>query len=146
MRKKHKHLTFPRVFAPVLRRRKWVTGLGASAGIPVVTADDMARLKERYEIRNEQDVVLYLRQHPYLVDVLLEASDVIPQFFWQGIKLLVEVYTDHEYPTDRRLNAIIKPPRERSREAYACLGKLDWDWWLDTKRDKAKNMMSIMLE
>lgn len=134
MRKKHKHLTFPRAFAPVLRRKK------------LVTAADVARLKEKYEFRNEQEVVRYLRQHPYLVDVLLEASDVIPQFFWQGVKLLVEVYTDHEYPTDRQLHTIIQPPRERSGEAYDCLGKLDWDWWLDTKRDKARNMMSIILE
>lgn len=90
---------------------------------------NVARLERRMRFRNEPEVSIYLKQHPDLVTVLLEALDELPAHFGPDTPMVLEVLTDPEEEDEiRTLSAIIQTTFEPER-AIALEDRFIDAWW-----------------
>jgi len=116
-----------------------VNGRSRAAGSALAAnpTDSITRLAQRYTFRRPDEVAAFLHEHPRLSAVLLEASDVIPDYFGHDAPLFLEVFTDPETEPDaRELFAIVRTSMEPD-EAVARLDRLDEEWWLDASSDES---------
>jgi len=101
----------------------------AAVGNVAAAPSALDQLGARYEYRRPPEVVQYLRQHPHLVPLLVEAADVIPHYFGAGAALVLEVFTDPEDNDPRpELFAVV----QTTLGPVAALDRLDRlgaDWW-----------------
>jgi len=118
---------------PVLRRRKMAVVRGSVAPVPTVSAEQVAELKERYTFRREGEVLQYLRRYPSVVEVLMEARDVVRQFFGEGTHLVLEVITDYEDRTWQDLWILIYTDLE-SNQARVVLHEFFRKWWFEADK------------
>lgn len=145
MRRKYKYQVVAHPMVPILRRRKISPARGGVTAIPTVSHEQIAQLKERYTFRREEEVVQFLRRYPFLVEVLMEASEVIPRYFEKdmGIENVLEVEVDYEDPTYVMLFLVIEV-RNRWDEAYECERKFSYGWGLSAiKRAQCKICISL---
>lgn len=101
-------------------------------GLPVLGEErnTLDRVSARYALRRPTEVTDYLRQHPHLIPILVEAAEVIPRYFGADTPLVLEVFTDPESETDEReLFAIVRTPLGPD-DALETLYRLQDDWWL----------------
>jgi hypothetical protein len=110
----------------------------------VATEPALQSLGQLYTFRRPEEVSGFLRAHPFLIPLLLEAHSKIVQCFGPSPEVVLEVVTDPEAMDDRELFAFIRsslPPDE----ALGKLDKLDKEWWLD-EADRAEGNLCIHLE
>ena len=98
---------------------------------PSAPSPDIGHLPERYVVSDPDEVADYLRQYPHLLPLLAEAAAVIPRYFPDDLRLVLEVFSDNETgETDRELFIVAQTSLE-PEEALARLHQLDEEWWLD---------------
>lgn len=92
---------------------------------------ELDRLAARYTFRDPDEVRSYLRIYPHLVQVLVEATEVIPRYFGEDAPLALEVFSDPEgTPEDKDLFAYIGVPIDRN-DAFDRLDRFDDEWWFE---------------
>lgn len=94
-----------------------------------------------YVFQDGQKVRTFLRQHPYLVPLLVEAREAIAAFFGGNTPVSLEVVVDPEAEGDPELYAQIHTAAGSS-EALRALRCLDEGWWLRTL-DRARCLLTI---
>jgi len=114
------------------------------AGQIVATEPALQSLRQLYIFRRPEEVYGFLKTHPLLIPLLLEAHNKIVQYFGPSPEVVLEVVTDPEAMDDRELFAFIRtglPPDE----ALNKLDRLDKEWWLD-EADRAEGELCIDVE
>ena len=97
--------------------------------------DGLDLLRGRYAVRRPDEVAAYLRDHPNLVPLLVEAADVIPRYFGPDAPLVLELVTDPEDDAPvPELFALVRTTLDRI-DALDRLDRLDADWWTDASPD-----------
>ncbi len=105
--------------------------------------DAVSDWRARYELINVDEVEAYVRRHPFLVPLLVEAPDRITALFGphRGLVLEAPVFPDdgtqHLYLNVRTSDAIDVAMERRER--------LEEGWWLDAMR-QARARMTVDLE
>ncbi len=103
------------------------------------------KLRKRYEFRGNTTVEAFLKDNPFLVQLLLDACDRIrDEYFGRRTWVALEVVTDPEALGDQQLFVIIRT-RLRPKIARALLSELDRRWWLDVL-PAAQGKMELSLE
>jgi len=100
-------------------------------------------LSQRYTMREPSKVRDFLRRHPFLMLLLLEAHEKVLAYFGAEARATLEIITDPEVEDDQELFVFVRtllPPKE----AFARLEQLDREWWLDAS-EKAQGKMCIHL-
>jgi hypothetical protein len=101
-------------------------------------------LEQFYTFRRPEEVMEFMRAHPFLVPLLEEVRGQIAQYFGLTPEVILEVVTDPEAENDLDLFAFIRtslPPDE----ALSKLDRLDQEWWLD-RVDHAEGKLCIDVE
>lgn len=96
-----------------------------------VSAEDLRRLHQAYELRNPDEIVPYLAEHPELVPLLIEGRRQIDHYFAKGVPVSLSLDTDPE-EGDQGLYAWILTgmPGEESDER---LVRMWHEWWYEQK-------------
>ncbi len=103
------------------------------------------RLRRRYEFRGGTAVKDFLKDNPFLFQLLFEAYDKIREkYFGPRASMALEVVADPEAPRDQQLFVVIQT-RFRPKIAHALLSELDRGWWLDAL-PAAQGKMELSLE
>lgn len=123
-----------------------VTRIWQETGAPTVrTFDFETRLLERlYTFRRHAEVSRFLKKHPFLVPLLLEAYSKFGNYFGPYPQVFLEVVTDPEAPDDRELFALIYTSLTPD-EALDRLERLDKGWWLEASH-RSQGKLCIHLE
>ena len=148
-------------FREALDKQEW----GASAKYPKFTDTEFAsdledkvelvdaflladgpigNLRKRYEFREGGEVENFLRQNPFLTELLLVAPGKIRKYFGSGPQLALKVVKDPEVGKDRRLFVLIRTELH-PEDALDRLDELYDDWWLDML-SRANHKLSIDVE
>ena len=110
----------------------------------ILTQQDVDSLDRLYAFRRRDEVISFLSDHPFLVELLQEAHGEIQIYFNSYLQMTLEVVADPEAIDDRELVLFIHtelPPVE----ALASLHRLDEDWWLDAS-DASRGKLCIHVE
>ncbi len=91
---------------------------------------DIVRIESVYDFGDRDEVLGFLDLHPFLVPILIEASEIMPDYFPHGYALALDLSIDPEFPEDRVLFAFVRS-RMRADEALDHLDWLDRGGWLD---------------
>ena len=88
------------------------------------------RLAGLYRFDNAS-VNRFLRENPFLLDLLIEAHKKIQQYFGPHTQVTLEVFTDPEAKDFQQLFALVhaSPPSEEEDDPLESLCD---EWWLDT--------------
>lgn len=111
---------------------------------PTFGSSIIAELSARYRFRDPEEVVGYLREHPYLVPLLHEVGDQIARYFGPGAEVALQVVVDREAEEQRDLFALIGTDLPIV-EAKRRLDELDAGWWLEAL-DQARCNLTIDVE
>ena len=101
-------------------------------------------LEQLYTFRRPEEVSEFLRDHSFLVPLLLEAHGKIEQYFGSSSEVILEVITDPEAEDDHELFALV-PTNLSPDEALSHLDRFDQEWWLDAS-SQAHCLLNIDLE
>ena len=93
-------------------------------------ADALALIDDLFRFENYSAVADFLRIHPYLFGLLLEAYVEIEDVFPVVDQLILRVVSDPESEDDERLFLFIQAPID-PETAYGALQQLDKIWWID---------------
>ena len=121
--------------------QRW-TQLGAATSI--LTPQQVDSVERLYAFRRRDEVISFLSDHPFLVELLHEAHAKIQIYFDSYLPMILEVVADPEAIDDRELVLFIQtdlPPVE----ALASLDRLDEDWWL-VASDASRGKLCIHVE
>lgn len=88
------------------------------------------RLERLYTFRDYVLVSRFLRENPFLLDLLLEAHDEIREYFASNLQVGLEVFTDPEAEDSRQLVALIRTDLPLQEEVDR-LDAFYEGWWLD---------------
>ena len=116
-------------------------------GRPAVKAPelDLKHLERMYGFRNRQDVMRFVREHPFLLPLLLEARPAIERHFGGDATVIIRLFADSEdAAAGPMLYAGIVTAMSAS-EAAERLDQLDEDWWLDHS-DRAQGLLCLTVE
>jgi hypothetical protein len=106
-------------------------------GGPAVKAPelDLKHLERMYGFRNRRDVMNFIREHPFLLPLLLEARPAIERHFGREARVVLEVLIDPEdHPAQPVLYACVQTHLS-AKEASRLLDQFDEDWWLDASEN-----------
>ncbi len=101
-------------------------------------------LREMYPFHSDTTVTSFLRVHPQLADVLLEARPRIEEHFDRGTPVQLEVVTDPENAGGDQLFAYIHTSLSVD-EALARLDEFDEEWFLH-QLPQVRDQLSFDLE
>ena len=101
-------------------------------------------LERIYSLRNAAAVRRFLRAHPQLLEVLLEAYIHLQRYFGSKPQVTLEVVSDPEVEGLEELFAYILTDLPVD-EAMARLDKLDQEWFLD-QLDRVDGRLNFNLE
>ncbi|MCX7707648.1 MAG: hypothetical protein N2204_06550 [Anaerolineae bacterium] len=92
--------------------------------------EKLSQIRRIYGFRGEAEAVRFLRMHPALIDLLLEALPHVERYFGPHPEVVLEVVVDPEASDSEELFANIRTslPVE---EALECLNQFDEEWFLD---------------
>ena len=116
----------------------------ASASSITLPAYQFSLVEQLYILRRRNEVTGFLKAHPFLVPLILEAYGKIAEYFGPSAEVVLEVTTDPEAEDDQELFVLMQAQRS-PHEALACLDRLDQEWWLDAL-PKAQCKMTIDVE
>jgi len=100
------------------------------------------QLEQLYQLRNPEEVWLFLEVHQYLVPLLIEAHGHIRKYF-PIADLVLEYAPDPEIAGEEQLLVLIAFG-ENVDEDHDALQRFNHDWWFDAG-DQAFNDVCIML-
>ncbi len=83
-----------------------------------------------YKMEDPVAVSLFLREHSFLVNVLLEAFPKLETYFGAGSSVILRVIEEPDAPSEAELFAMVQttlPPVE----ALGRLKSFDKEWWLE---------------
>lgn len=109
-------------------RRDWTESTSSTA---LERERSIEQLAERYAFTDFIAVAGFLRENPFLLDILLELHERIRDYFGSDVGLMLEVFTDPEADDFQQLFALIHTGLPLEREA-TLLESLYDEWWLDT--------------
>jgi len=95
---------------------------------PTVDAD-VSKVATAYTFRRAAEVEQFLREHPSLIDMLVEARAVIQRVFLEATTLTLEVVSDPEIAGERTLFAYISSGPDALESAHR-LRAFDQEWFL----------------
>lgn len=101
-------------------------------------------LRQLYTFRNQEEVLKFLQEHPFLVELLLEAYSHIKEHFGFRTPVFLEVVHDPEIINDSQLVAFIQTDLDPIR-ALEKLDRFDKDWWVEASR-RGEGKLCIHLE
>jgi len=110
----------------------------------IVESSRLRRLGEFYSFRDMPPVRRFLRAHPQLIDVLLEAHTYLEKHFGPGPLVTLEVVSDPEAVDWDQLFAYILTSLPVD-EAQARLDRLDEEWFLG-QLDRIGDLFNFNLE
>lgn len=99
---------------------------------------------QAYELRDREEVVGFVEEHPELKGMLAEAQTRIPEHFGNDTAMALEVATDIDSENAKELLLLI-PVELSVDDAMARMSRLDEDWWLDGSV-RAKGLMNVDIE
>ena len=88
-------------------------------------------------------IAQFLMQQPFLLSLLVEASEEIEQIFEPDVRLFLELEEDPEEDFDE-LFIVIQTDKE-GEEALALLSELDETWFLEVL-PRARNLLNLTVE
>jgi hypothetical protein len=103
----------------------------------------IAQIQSCYSDAASTETVQFLATHPALVPLLLEAHNVIGQYF-PAAPIYLRVATDPETTNEVTLIAAIEP-QELPQEAANHFMQFMDNWWLDAL-DRADDKLTITIE
>jgi hypothetical protein len=109
-----------------------------------ISQADIQTLEQLYTFREQSEVVEFLEQHPFLVPVLIAASDQIPQYFPDS-ELFLEVFFDPESIDSVQLVLSILMKLD-PHDAVARQNQFDVDWWLKNTTHEVRSRLFTLLE
>ncbi|MDP8974557.1 MAG: hypothetical protein M3N45_15665 [Actinomycetota bacterium] len=92
-----------------------------------VSADNLHRLHQAYDLRNPEEIVAYLAKYPELVPLLIEGRRQIDHYFGEGVPVSLSLDTDLE-EGDQGLYAWILTDM-LGDESRQQLYRLWHEWW-----------------
>lgn len=96
---------------------------------------------EQFDLRDENRVIQYLRQNPFLASLILEAKSQIARFFSPETRIAIEVSAD---PGDGSSQLFfLVPTRLNANETYDLFERLDREWWLEAS-ERAQFRINII--
>lgn len=109
---------------PELTLRRDVT-----SSVLIEQEEKLSQIRRIYGFRGEAEAVRFLRMHPALIDLLLEAPPHVERYFGANPEVVLEVVVDPEANDSEELFANIRTslPVE---EALERLDQLDEGWFL----------------
>lgn len=99
------------------------------ADIVFFTDGRIAKLRGRYEFRDDELVETFLDSHAFLIRPLLDAYDKVREYFSPQSRLALKVAIDPEAPQDQQLFVFIQTTLG-PRAARTLLAEFDRNWWL----------------
>ena len=104
----------------------------------------LARLEDCYAFKEpENEVINFLREHPYLFELLEEAHDKIKEYYDEDTHAFLEITSDYEGEGFRELFVRIETSLP-VKEALSILDRFDEEWWFDASA-RAQGRMNIVL-
>ena len=104
---------------------------------------DLDRVAELYRFRNPDDVRAFLREHPEVVEPLLEAIEVIPRYFGAEAPLALAVEWARESDGRPELIALIGTDLDADA-SLAALRRFDEEWGIEAMQ-RAKHDLLFTL-
>ncbi|MDI6781100.1 MAG: hypothetical protein QME49_03200 [bacterium] len=106
--------------------------------------DEFACLYQFYKVQSEDEIISFIRKHPFLLPILVDAPVEIYRIFPRDdVKLELELHHDSEEDYDE-LFVVIKSPYS-PQKARKSMDKLDETWFLEIM-DRTKNKLCITEE
>ncbi|MEK7275276.1 MAG: hypothetical protein AAB296_04935 [Candidatus Desantisbacteria bacterium] len=119
----------------------------STIAIPLIEKEhqeELVCLPQFYKVFNEDKVISFLKNYPFLLPILVEAPIEIYRIFPRDdINLELELHHDPEEDYDE-LFVVIKSPYS-PQKARELMDKLDETWFLEIM-DRAKNKLCITEE
>jgi hypothetical protein len=108
--------------------RSWV-----ETGYSIVLEQDrlVEQLTKLYTFDDDALVTNFLRENPFLLNLLIDAHEKIQGYFGSDVQVTLEVFTDPEAEDSQQLFALIHTDLSLEEEENR-LEKLYDEWWLDT--------------
>lgn len=96
-----------------------------------VSAQDLDRLNDAYELRNPDEIVTYLAEYPELVPLLIKGRQKIDHYFAEGVPVSLSLETDPE-EGDQGLYALILTDMP-AEETDLRQSRLWHEWWFQQR-------------
>ena len=125
----------------------WVEDLSASPverTNHVVSDGLLAGLQQIYPFEQPFSVAEFLKAHPFLVNILLEAYPKMTAVFGEGVMATLRLVDEPDFPCESELFAVTQtdlPPDEALRR----LNALDEEWWLEAS-PRARSRLNFTVE
>lgn len=123
------------------------TLFGQEIGASIIRALDfqIQLLDQLYILREPAEVIRFIKEHPFLAPLLLEAHSQIAKFFGPYPHVYLEIVADPEAAAGAsQLVAFVSTPLSPD-EALDILARLDESWWLEALQ-RAEGKLCITLE
>lgn len=107
--------------------------------------EQISLIRRLYHFRGEAEVSNFLRENPYLLELLKEARHKIPTYFGDEAGVFLEVFYDPEDSEESGMlntRIAVDMPLEDARR---ILDRLDDDWWLEVC-ERSNGRMNIFLD
>ncbi len=92
-----------------------------------VSPDDLRQLHRAYDLRNPDEIVLFLSEYPTLVPLLIESRRQIDHYFADGVPVSLSLERDPE-ESNQELSAVIVSGLP-IQEAHERLYRFWNEWW-----------------
>jgi hypothetical protein len=97
-----------------------------------------------YQLRDDRSVNDFIRENPFLIELLFESNQKIKEHFGSDVQVILELLVDPEAGDYRELFALVLTEL-KPEEALERLEKLDNEWWLEAS-SLAKGLLNIDVE
>ncbi len=113
----------------------------SSAIRPALLPADLEKVRRHFVFKppffhfsDADSVEDFLRKHPFLVGLILEAREQIRRYFGEDCRLALQPFYDPEDPRHPQLLLLIQSDRP-VEEKMALLDRFDEEWWFDVDFD-----------
>lgn len=97
---------------------------------PQISEDDLNRLKQLYTLKEQEDVIAFIKVYPFVINFLFEAEDKIHSYFPES-ELFLRMFNNPEAMDDTYLLIQIRTTFS-PKETLQRFNQLEDEWWLDT--------------
>jgi hypothetical protein len=101
-------------------------------------------LFQLYQLRDDKTVTDFIRENPFLLELLFESNQRIKEHFGSDAQVNLELLIDPEAGDYRELFALVLTGL-KPEGALKRLEELDKDWWLEAS-SLAKGLLNIDVE
>jgi hypothetical protein len=118
---------------------------------PAPSLSELERVRQHFVFRDVDYVFKrpapvedFLRQNPFLINLILEAREQIRRYFGADRTLVLQPFYDPEDPQNRQLILLIQTPGG-FEEVRPLLDQMNEGWWFDAV-ERAQGSLEIMPE